>query len=90
MKEIDESTIKKVVDKIYRDCMVTTDSNYFLTLKYTHKHFKALIPDKKTFHSIIGYLPNSNHRGMPFVLSVVYNKNSEEYEIIVHNPRLKF
>jgi hypothetical protein len=90
MKEIDESIIRKVVEKIYRDVMVTRSSEYFLKLKYTHKHFKTIIEDKDLFHTVIGYLPNSNHRGAPFILSVVYNKGTGEYEITVHNPRLKF
>lgn len=90
MREIDETTIKKMVDKMYRDAMVSQSGDYFLKLKYTYKHFKQMIDNKDTFHSVIGYLPNSNHRGMPFVLSVVYNKNNGEYEITVHNPRLKF
>ena len=90
MKEISESTIRKVVEKIYRDVMVTRSSEYFIRLKYTHKHFKTIIDDKDLFHTVVSYLPNSNHRGAPFVLSVVFDKGISEYEIIVHNPRLKF
>lgn len=89
MREIDESMIRKMVDRMYRDCLVTADSSsHFLKLKYNHKHFKALIPDKQTFHSVVGYLPNSKHRGKPFVLSVVFNKGTEEYELIIQNPNL--
>jgi hypothetical protein len=90
MKSIDETIVKKLVEKIYKDALVSNISDYFLKLKYTHRHFKSFIEDKKTFHNVISYLPNSNHRGMPFVLSVVFNKGADEYEITVHNPRLKF
>jgi len=90
MKNVDEAIVRKVVEKMYRDSMVTQSGDYFLKLKYTWKHFKEMIPEKDVFHTIIGFLPNSNHRGMPFVLSVVYNKGADEYEITVHNPRMKF
>lgn len=87
---VNESDVRKLVEKIYRDVMVTQSGDYFIKLKYTFKHFKDIIPDPDLFHIIIGYLPNTNHRGMPFVLSVVYNKGENNYEITVHNPRLKF
>lgn len=90
MRSVDESAVKKMVEKMYRDSMVSQSGDYFLKLKYNWKHFKDMIPDKEAFSSIIGYLPNTNHRGMPFVLSVVHNKSTDEYEITVHNPRLKF
>jgi hypothetical protein len=90
MKNVDESIVRKVVDKMYKDSLVTQSGDYFLKLKYTHRHFKSLIPDADVFHSVIGFLPNTNHRGIPFVLSVVFNKKDSEYEITVHNPRLKF
>jgi len=89
MKEINEKIVKKMVDKIYKDAMVTNSNDYFLKLKYNYKHFKKLIENKDIFHSIICYLPNSIYKGMPFVMSVVYNKNSDEYEVLVKNPRVK-
>ena len=90
MKEISDTIVKKLVNKIYKDAIVANSGEYFLKLKYNYNHFKMIIEDKNVFHSIIGYLPNSNYRGMPFVLSVVHNKGKDEYEIVVHNPRLKF
>ena len=87
---VDESDVRKLVEKIYRDVMVAQSGDYFIKLTYTYKHFKDIIPDTDIFHNVICYLPNTNHRGMPFVLSVVYNKGENNYEIIVHNPRLKY
>lgn len=90
MNEVNETDIKKIVDKMYKDCMQMNIPDYFLKKTYNWKHFKEIIPNKDAFHTIIGFLPNTNHRGMPFILSVVFNKNNDEYEIVFHNPRLKF
>mgnify|MGYP003999315885 CR=1 FL=1 len=88
-REVKEETVSQIVGKIYRDTIVFQASEYFIKHIYTADQFKKLV-DAKTFHSIIGFLPNTKYRGMPFVMSVVYNKKADDYEITVHNPRVKY
>jgi hypothetical protein len=87
--EINEDVVKKVVGKIYRDTMVNQTDKYFIKHTYKASQFKDLL-NESAFHAIVGFLPNSKYRGSPFVLSVVFNKKTKEYEITVHNPRIKF
>ena len=89
MEEVKEEVVSKIVGKIFRDTMVTQSNNYFIKLKYKAESFNTCIT-QTAFHSIIGFLPNTKYRGKPFVLSVVYNKKLDEYEITVHNPKLKY
>lgn len=86
---VNEETVKQIVSKIYRDTMVHQTSEYFIKHTYRATQFKDLV-DAQTFHAVVGFLPNSKYRGMPFVLSVVFNKKTKDYEITVHNPKLKF
>ena len=89
MQEVDSETVKKIVSKIYRDTMVNQSNGYFITHKYRASQFKDLVSNE-VFHSVIGFLPNAKYRGIPFIMSVVYNKRIEEYEVTVHNPKMKY
>lgn len=89
MKEIKEEVVLKILSKIYRDTIVYQSSEYFISHVYKASHFKDLVePD--IFHNIISFLPNSKYKGIPFILSVIYNKRTEDYEITVHNPTVKY
>lgn len=89
MKEISEENVVQIVGKIYRDSMVKQSGDYFITHTYTARQFETLV-DNDTFHSVIGFLPNTKYHGIPFIMAVSYNKKTKEYEITVHNPRVKF
>lgn len=89
MREVSEDVVSQIVSKIYRDTLVTQTKNYFIKHKYTADQFASVV-DAQTFHSIIGFLPNTKYRGVPFIMSVIFNKKLKEYEITVHNPKLKF
>jgi hypothetical protein len=89
MKEVTEEAIGQVVGKIFRDTLVYQSPNYFIKHVYTADQFVEII-DPTTFHSIIGFLPNTKYRGTPFIMSVAYNKKQKNYEITVHNPKLKY
>lgn len=89
MKEVTEEVIGQIVGRIYRDTMVYQSPNYFIKHTYVAEQFSEII-DADAFHSIIGFLPNTKYRGAPFVMSVVFNKKKKDYEITVHNPKLKF
>jgi len=89
MKEVDSEIVSTIISKIYRDTIVTQSNSYFITHTYRASQFKDLV-SQEIFHSVIGFLPNSKYRGIPFIMSVVYNKRLEEYEVTVHNPKLKY
>jgi hypothetical protein len=89
MKEVTEEIVKQIVGKIYRDSMVKQSGDYFIKHTYTARQFESLI-DNETFHSVIGFLPNTKYHGTPFIMGVSFNKKTKEYEITVHNPRVKF
>jgi len=89
MIEVSEEQVSKVVGKIYRDTMVAQSNTYFIKHNYKAAQFKSMI-DPEAFHSIIGFLPNTKYRGQPFIMSVVYNKGTKNYEITVHNPKVKY
>lgn len=87
MNEITDKVIGQILKRIYRDSMIFKSKEYFLQLKYKAVDFINLT-DEKTFHGIIGFLPNTKYRNHPFVLGVVHNKRMKEYEITVKNPNL--
>ena len=89
MKEISEENVSKIVGRIFRDTCVTQSKQYFIKHIYTSNQFKSIV-EKKVFHSIIGFLPNTKYRGKPFIMSVIFNKKKDNYEIIVHNPKLHY
>lgn len=89
MKEVKEEVVSHIMGKIYRDTVVCQSPEYFIKHKYSANQFSDII-DEKTFHSIIGFLPNTKYRGMPFIMSVIFNKKTKEYDITVHNPKMKF
>jgi len=88
-RQVKEEIISKIVGKIYRDTIVHQTQEYFITHIYKASQFESMVP-KDIFHRVIGFFPNTKYRGKPFILSVVYHKGNDEYEIIVHNPKLKF
>ena len=75
MRQISEETVSKIVGKIYRDTVVTQSTNYFIKHTYKAYQFKSMV-DPETFHSIIGFLPNTKYRGNPFIMSVIFNKKT--------------
>lgn len=89
MKEIKEENVVKIISKIYRDTIVHQSPEYFIVHKYKAEQFLDIV-DNMVFHSIVSFLPNSKYKGIPFILSVAHNKKLDEYEITVHNPKLKY
>lgn len=86
MTEIDNDSVQKMISKVYRDALVRNSSNDFITLHYKPENF----PDKMriVLHRVLGFLPNTNHLGKPFIMSVSTNKGTQAIEIIVKNPNL--
>lgn len=89
MKEVREETVSKIVGRIYRDTALTQSNQYFIKHTYTASQFENLVSEE-IFHSIIGFLPNTKYRGRPFIMSVLFNKRQNNYDIIVHNPKLNY
>lgn len=89
MQEVNEKIISKILSRIYRDTMVTQSKDYFITHTYKAAQFESMI-DPKSFHSIIGFLPNTKYRGRSFIMSVVFNKKDHTYKVVVHNPSVKY
>lgn len=87
--QVTEEDIGRLVGRIYRDTIVCQSSNYFIKHVYKAEQFSEIM-NADAFHSIIGFLPNTKYRSAPFIMSVVYNKKGKDYEITVHNPKLKF
>ena len=89
MREVSEEVVGQIVGKIYRDSVVDQSKNYFIKHVYTAQQFESIV-DAETFHKVIGFLPNTKYRGVPFIMGVSYNKKTKEYDITVHNPKVKF
>lgn len=89
MNQINEDVVTKLIGKIYRDTMIIQSPNYFITHRYKAEQFQAMM-EPHIFHSVIGFLPNTKYRGVNFIMSVTFNKATKEYEVTVHNPKLKF
>ncbi len=89
MREVEETIISKIVGRIYRDTTVHQTTEYFIKHVYKAEQFKNMI-DEDSFHRILGFLPNTKYRGTPFIMSVAYNKRLKEYEVLVHNPKIKY
>lgn len=85
MQEIDEKIISKILSRIFRDTLVMKSGNYFITHTYNANQFGSLI-NPEIFHNIIGFLPNTKYKGKQFIMSVVFNKKRNTYEITVKNP----
>ena len=85
MREISEETVSKIIGRIYRDTLVAQQTDNFVMHTYKPDDFEGLA-DGNLLHSVLGFLPNVNYRGAPFVMSVVYDKRLKHYEITVHNP----
>lgn len=90
-KFINERTVGQILRKIFLDTSVTQtqDKNYFIKHTYSADDFSSLT-DAETFKRIIGFLPNTKYKGRPFILSVAYNRKHDNFEIMVHNPKMKF
>ncbi len=89
MREVSEEVVGQIIGKIYRDSLVKQTKGYFITPVYLAKQFETFV-DAEAFHRIIGFLPNTKYRGVPFIMGVSFNKMSKEYEVTVHNPKVKF
>lgn len=85
MKEINEEAVSLIVGRIYRDTIVSHDKSYFVKRIYKISDFEE-IAQKEVLHSILGFLPNTKYRGAPFVMSVIFDKRLNHYEIMVLNP----
>ncbi len=90
-RQINEHTIGQILRKIYLDTCVTQtqEKNYFISHTYAADDFTSLI-DSETFKRIIGFLPNTKYKGKPFILSVAYSRKHDNFEVMVHNPKMKF
>lgn len=82
--QVTEEEIGQIIGRIYRDTMVYQSSHYFIKHIYNADQFSEIM-DAPTFHSIVGFLPNIKYRNSPFIMSVAFNKKSQDYEITVHN-----
>jgi len=87
MNETDQLTIRNLVKRFYNDAKIKNTDKSFITLLYKHNQFKDMM-DEKTFNSVLGFLPNMNYQGKPFILSVSFSRYNKEYEITVYNPRI--
>jgi len=88
-KEIDAKVIGQILRKIFLDTNVTQSSNYFINHTYRAEDFSGLV-EAETFKRIVGFLPNVKYKGKPFILSVTFNKKKNNFEVIVHNPNMKY
>ena len=86
MLETTQVDVAKMISKIYRDAMIKNSSKNFITLTYMPENF----PDnmRVALHRVLGFLPNTNYQGKPFIMSVSTNKGTQEIEIVVKNPKL--
>jgi len=86
MLETTKEEVDKIISKVYRDALIKKSKNDFITLRYFPDNF----PDKmsKVINNVLGFLPNTNYLGKPFIMSVSVNKGTSEIEIIVKNPIL--
>ncbi len=85
MKEISEEVVSRIVGRIYRDTVVAKQTDYFVSHIYKLEDFNGLTT-ADVLHSVLGFLPNVNYRGAPFVMSVIFDKYNKHYEITVCNP----
>jgi len=89
MQETNEKNISKILSRIYRDTMVTKSNDYFIKHNYKPEQFKSMV-NSDIFRSVIGFLPNTKYKGRPFIMSVIYNKKYDSFEIVVQNPNVKY
>jgi len=86
MLETTQVDVDKIISKVYRDALVKKSKNDFITLKYMPENFPNNI--RLVLNKVLGFLPNTNHHGKPFIMSVSTNKGTSEIEIIVKNPNI--
>jgi len=86
MIEVMKEDVDKMISKVYRDALIKKSKNDFITLRYMPENF----PENMhiVLHRVLGFLPNTNYRGKPFIMSVSMNKGTQEIEIVVKNPIL--
>ena len=84
MLETKHTDVDKMINKLYRDAMIKKSKHSFLTLTYMPENF----PDnmRLVLERVLTFLPNTNYKGKPFIMSVAHNKSTQEFEIIVKNP----
>jgi len=85
MIETTKEDVDKLINKIYRDAKIKKSNQEFFTLYYHPEQFTKEI--QEVLNSVLGFLPNTNYLGNPFVMSVSVNKGTKEIEIIVKNPK---
>jgi len=88
MKEVQQEVVTKIINRIYKDALNKNSAEYFIILKYKPHQFKNMI-DEDAFKAVVGFLPNTNHKGRPLVMSVSHNIKTSELEVTVKNPRTK-
>ena len=86
MKTISQLDVDKMLSKIYRDALIRKSSQSFLTLHYKSIDFPESM--QIALSRVLSFLPNTNYKGRPFIMSVICDKQSKEYEIVVTNPIL--
>ncbi len=86
VSETTQQDVDKLINNIYRDAMIKNSKHQFITLDYSPKSF----PDKMHMivQRVLSFLPNTNYQGKPFIMSVSFNKKTQDYEIVVKNPRI--
>ena len=84
MVEINQADVDKMINKLYRDVMIKKSKQTFITLTYMPHNFPDNI--QVVLNRVLSFLPNTNYRGVPFVMSVAHNKRTQEFEIVVKNP----
>jgi hypothetical protein len=85
-REISNETVQNIISRIYRDAVVASSNKKFIKLVYKASDFNSLI-DEKSFHDVIGFLPNTTFRGSPLIIGVMYKISDANYEVIVQNPK---
>jgi len=86
ISETTQSDVDKLISKIYRDAIVKKSTKQFITLQYTPSSFPTKM--HMIVQRVLSFLPNTNYLGKPFIMSVSYNKGTQDYEIIVKNPNI--
>ena len=84
--ETTQVDVDKMISKIYRDAMIRNSKQQFLSLNYLPESFPESM--QLVLSRVLSFLPNTNHKGLPFIMSVSHNKRTHEYEIIVKNPKI--
>lgn len=82
--EVKQELVDKMINKIYRDVCIKKSNQQFITLTYKPEQFPENM--RPLLKSVLSFLPNTNYKGKPFIMSVSHHILTKEIEIIVNNP----